>query len=165
MQRTNGGILSLALLISSILIVINAVISLVLGLVVSSFTTGIVTISESMIIFRIVIFPIFTVVGLFIGYIIFRYSMSLRNSFSSVNWVTLIIISIIAFIFDSGYILGALLALGVGVVGYIMQNNLFDFNNLFTGTLGTRICPRCGYVNRGNANFCSSCGEPFLKQQ
>ncbi len=159
----NGGLLSLALLISSILIVINAVISLVLGIVTSSYTTGVVSILESAIILRIIVFIVFSVIGLFIGYMIFRYSMSLRTNFSSVNWVSLIILSIVSFIFDSGYIIGALIALGVGVIGYMMQNNLFDFNTFFSGTLGTRICPRCGYVNRGNANFCSSCGEPFLK--
>ena len=163
MQRINGGILSLALLISSILIVLNAVVSLILGVITSSYATGIINILETVIIIRIIISLVFSAIGLFIGYMIFRYSISLRTNFSSINWVTLIILSIVSFIFDSGYVIGALLALGVGIVGYMTQNNIFDFNNLYSGALGTRICPRCGYVNRGNANFCSSCGEPFIK--
>lgn len=163
MQKSNEGILSLFLLISSILIVINAVISLILGFITASYAIGIVSILETSIVLRIIIFPLFAIIGLVIGYLIFHYSMVLKTNFSGVNWVTLIIIAIVAFIFDSGYILGALLALIVGVIGYVMKSNLFDFNTLFSGVLGTRICPRCGFVNRGNANFCSSCGEPFIK--
>jgi hypothetical protein len=67
MQRINGGILSLALLISSILIVLNAVVSLILGVITSSYATGIINILETVIIIRIIISLVFSAIGLFIG--------------------------------------------------------------------------------------------------
>ena len=156
------GMLSLGLLISSIIIMINAAVSFILGVLVGSFTTGVITLVSHPFSILIFVFLVFAIIGLFIGYNLFRISMGMKVGGYSTNWTFIIILAILAFIFDSGYIIGALIALIVGIGGYVLENNLINLKHYGFGTIGTRICPKCGYVNSGNANFCSSCGNPFL---
>ena len=156
-------LLSLGLFLASILIILNAAISFILGVIAGSLSLGIIDLSSHPIVFSFaVLFIIFALVGGFIGYTMFRIAEGLRNDTKNVNWTFLIILSVVAFIFDSGYFIGAMIGLLVGIFGYLDQNNLFHIPSSFGfNTLGTRICPKCGFVNTGNAKYCSSCGEKF----
>lgn len=155
-------LLSLGLFLASILIILNAAISFIFGVVTGSLSVGIIDLSSHPIILSFaILFIVFAIIGGFIGYTIFRIAERLRNDPKNVNWTFLIILSVVAFIFDSGYFIGALIGILVGLFGYVEQNGLLRNPYFGLNTVGTRICPKCGFVNSGNAKYCSSCGEKF----
>ncbi|MCL4480075.1 MAG: hypothetical protein M1113_01125 [Candidatus Thermoplasmatota archaeon] len=155
-------LLSLGLFLASILIILNAAISFIFGVIVGSLSVGIIDLSSHPISLSFaILFIVFALIGGFIGYTMFRIAEGLRNDPKNVNWTFLIVLSVVAFIFDSGYFIGALIGVLVGLFGYIEHNNLFHFPSFGFNTIGTRICPKCGFVNSGNAKYCSSCGEKF----
>lgn len=165
MRDETRNLLSLGLFLASILIMLNAAVSFILGIVSGTFALGIVTLNSHPVNFGFVLlFLIFSVIGGVVGYVIFLNAEKLRKDPKSINWMMIIILSFVAFIFASGYFIGALITLVVGIIGYADQHNLINLSSFGFNTVGTRICKKCGYVNSGNARFCSSCGEKLQEE-
>ena len=156
------NLLSLGLYISAALIIISSIFHLIVGLFVGSFGAGFLTFYSSPLLLSFVFLFIFlTIIGLAIGFSILNMGRKLRIDTESFNWTRLIIISVVAIIIANGFLIGALLALVIGIVGYADSRNLLNLPSLEGGLVGKRVCQKCGFVNSGTAKFCSSCGNQF----
>lgn len=156
------NLLSLGVYISAILIIAESIFRLVLGLITGSFGAGFLTFySSPLIISFVFLFIVLTIIGLVIGFTLLNMGRKLKTDPDSFNWTRLIILSVVALIIANGFIIGALLALVIGIVGYADSKNLLDLPSLGGGLTGKRVCQNCGFVNLGSAKYCSSCGNKF----
>ncbi|WP_075056780.1 hypothetical protein [Thermogymnomonas acidicola] len=84
-------------------------------------------------------------IGLAIGFMVIRQTNRVAaDRLNGRLWLTITVLAVLAFIFDNGYVVGAILALIAGIVGgYVISAGNF---NLGWFSPERRVCLKCGAI-------------------
>lgn len=151
--------------IGAILIMLDAAFRFVLFVLIGSiaFSSGFVTglgIYLSWSLALVLIVALFLLVlSIVFGYLVLYQARQLKeNPNETVHFVYLLVLALLAFIVCGGFIVGSLMII-VSIVLIMPSGTSFSIN--FSPLVGKRICPTCGLISRGNANYFSSWGKKF----
>ncbi|GGM67247.1 hypothetical protein GCM10007108_01680 [Thermogymnomonas acidicola] len=146
-------------LIGGILILINAIVSLIAALVYFRVSIGVFTVNpfSTSRAALVLLGVILSVIGLAIGFMVIRQTNRVAaDRLNGRLWLTITVLAVLAFIFDNGYVVGAILALIAGIVGYVISAGNF---NLGWFSPERRVCLKCGAIVPSDAKFCPQCGS------
>ena len=160
------NILRILSLLGGILILVQAAIVLIVGIIIGTVSIGIVHVSvNGPIPFFIALLPALFVIGLVIGGIVLLESNQIVSSSTMRPFLVLLILGIISLFLDSGFIIGSVLVIIVAVIGISVYFVLSMGISLSPFHAGNRVCPSCGFISSGNANYCPSCGRSFKEEK
>ena len=151
--------------IGAILIILDAVFRLALVIFIGSvayssgFAAGIgISISGSLGIV-VVFLTILMVLGIVFGLLILDQSNKvMENPKDTIHSIYVLVLALLAFIVGGGFVVGSLMV--IVCIALIMASST-SVSDIFSPLIGKRICPNCGLVSAGSANFCPSCGRKF----
>jgi hypothetical protein len=160
------NILRILSLLGGILILVQAAIVLIVGIIIGTVSIGIVHVSvNGPIPFFIALLLALFVIGLVIGGIVILESNQIVSSSTMRPFLVLLILGIISLFLDSGFIIGSVLVIIVAVIGISVYFVLSMGISLSPFHAGNRVCPSCGFISSGNANYCPSCGRSFKEEK
>ncbi len=153
-------------LLGGILILVQAAFILIIGIILGTVSIGIVHVSVNGPI-PLVIALVFglVIIGLIIGGMVILESNQIISSGTMRPFIALLILGIISLFLDSGFVLGAVLVIIVAVIGISVYFVLSSGIPLSPFHVGNRVCPSCGFVSSGSANYCPSCGRNFKEEK
>ncbi|MGC8515141.1 MAG: hypothetical protein ACP5OC_03285 [Thermoplasmata archaeon] len=164
-DKGTSDVLFTLIKVGAILIIADAALRLVLVALVGSlaFSTGFpsgIGISVSGAFGVVVLLLVFLLVlGIVFGLMIISQARKvMENPKDSIHSIYVLVLAILAFIVGGGFIIGSLMVI-VSIVLIMASGTSFSFNS--PSLVGKRICPNCGLVSQGSANFCPSCGRKF----
>ncbi len=158
--KGSSDVLFTLIKVGAILIIVDAAIRLVLVALFGSiaFSAGIpsgIGISVSGAFGAVVLLlVILLVLGIIFGLLILSQARKvMENPKDTIHSIYVLVLALLAFIVGGGFIVGSLMVL-------IMASDASSSFNI-SSLVGKRICPNCGLVSQGSANFCPSCGRKF----
>ncbi len=151
--------------IGAILIIIDAALRLVIVGIVGSlansavFSTGLFFSISGTLAGILILLSLLFIAGIVFGaLIIVQTDRMKRNPEEGTHSVYILVMAVIAFLAGGGFEVGSVIIIGCVVIILILGAS-FSMN--LSSMVGKRICPNCGLVSNGNANFCPSCGKKF----
>ena len=153
-------------LLGGILILVQAAFILLIGIILGTVSIGIVHVTyNGPIPLVIALVLALVIIGLIIGGMVILESNQIVSSGTMRPFIVLLILGIISLFLDSGFVLGAVLVIIVAVIGISVYFVLSMGISLSPFHAGNRVCPSCGFVSSGNANYCPSCGRNFKEEK
>lgn len=148
------------------LMLLQAAFIFVIGFIFGSVSIGIIHISSTAPVFIVaVIVLIVGAVSFVLGIIVIKESKEIDASPTIRPFIMLMILGIISLFLDNGFVVGSVLVLLVAVIGVIIKAVSTASGGIaFSFNVGNRVCPNCGLISNGNANFCPSCGHNFTQK-
>ena len=164
-DKGTSDVLFTLIKIGAILIIVDAALRLVLVELFGSiaFSAGIpsgIGISVSGALGVVVLLLVFLLaLGIIFGLLILNQARKvMENPKDTIHSIYVLVLGLLAFIVGGGFIVGSLMVI-VSIVLIMASGTSFSLNSF--SLVGKRICPNCGLVSPGNANFCPSCGRKF----
>jgi hypothetical protein len=153
-------------LLGGILILVQAAFILIIGIIVGTVSIGIVHVTyNGPIPLVIALVLALVIIGLIIGGMVILESNQIVSSGTMRPFIVLLILGIISLFLDSGFVLGAVLVIIVAIIGISVYFVLSMGISLSPFHAGNRVCPSCGFISSGNANYCPSCGRSFKEEK
>ena len=164
-DKGTSDVLFTLIKIGAILIIVDAALRLVLVALFGSiaFSAGIpsgIGISVSGALGVVVLLLVFLLaLGIIFGLLILNQARKvMENPKDTIHSIYVLVLGLLAFIVGGGFIVGSLMVI-VSIVLIMASGTSFSLNSF--SLVGKRICPNCGLVSPGKANFCPSCGRKF----
>ena len=153
-------------LLGGILILVQAAFIAIVGIIVGTVSIGIVHVTyNGPIPLVIALVLALVIIGLIIGGMVILESNQIVSSGTMRPFIVLLILGIISLFLDSGFVLGAVLVIIVAIIGISVYFVLSMGISLSPFHAGNRVCPSCGFISSGNANYCPSCGRSFKEEK